>query len=127
MKKHLTLPNPLVIAHRGYSAAYPENTISAYANGDLPVTLHVTHSWGGGVAQWVESFIGADDAGVNLQLRSEGPQTGEGCGQRYSLYLGNRLETPIARWWLRRANSSCAWRLTSNSSATFSAVIPMPI
>lgn len=27
---HLTLPNPLVIAHRGYSAACPENTISAF-------------------------------------------------------------------------------------------------
>jgi glycerophosphoryl diester phosphodiesterase len=30
MKMHHTLPYPLVIAHRGYSAAYPENTISAF-------------------------------------------------------------------------------------------------
>ena len=78
-----------------------DNALTAYAAGDTPVTLHVTHSWGGGVAQWVESFIGADDKGINLQLRSEGPQTGEGCGQRYSLYLGNRLDTPVARWWLQ--------------------------
>ncbi|MGH8034757.1 MAG: hypothetical protein ACREO9_05985, partial [Lysobacterales bacterium] len=42
------------------------------------ITLHITHSWGGGVAQWVESFIAADQVGRNLQLRSEGPQTGKG-------------------------------------------------
>ena len=71
------------------------------AASDAPVTLHVTHSWGGGVARWTESFIEADDAGVNLQLRSEGPETGAGCGQRLSLHLGNRLEAPLAVWWLQ--------------------------
>ncbi len=66
-----------------------------------PVTLHITHSWGGGVAKWVESFIEADDSGVNLQLCAEGPQSGKGYGQRLALYLGNQLETPVARWWLQ--------------------------
>jgi len=64
-------------------------------------TLHVTHSWGGGVARWTESFIDADHSGVNFQLRAEGPESGAGCGQRLSLYLGNRLETPIGSWWLQ--------------------------
>ncbi len=64
-------------------------------------TLHVTHSWGGGVARWTETFIDADHAGVNFQLRAEGPETGAGCGQRLSLYLGNRLQTPVASWWLQ--------------------------
>jgi GT2 family glycosyltransferase/glycosyltransferase involved in cell wall biosynthesis len=64
-------------------------------------TLHVTHSWGGGVARWVESFIEADAEGTHFQLCAEGPESGKGCGQRLSLYFGNRLETPVARWWLQ--------------------------
>jgi GT2 family glycosyltransferase/glycosyltransferase involved in cell wall biosynthesis len=64
-------------------------------------TLHVTHSWGGGVARWTESFIEADETGLNFQLRSEAPESGAGCGQRLSLYLGNQLETPVASWWLQ--------------------------
>ena len=71
------------------------------AAGDRPVTLHVTHSWGGGVARWIETWIEADADHVNLQLRAEGPQTGQGCGQRYSLYLSNRLDAPLASWWLQ--------------------------
>jgi GT2 family glycosyltransferase/glycosyltransferase involved in cell wall biosynthesis len=69
--------------------------------GHQAVTLHVTHSWGGGVAQWVDSFIAADDAAINFQLRSEGPQSAAGCGQRYSLYFDNHLEAPVASWWLQ--------------------------
>jgi GT2 family glycosyltransferase len=75
--------------------------LAEYAAAEKPVTLHVTHSWGGGVAQWIESFIDADAGGLNLQLRSEGPQSGEGCGQRFSLYLSNRLDEPVASWWLQ--------------------------
>ncbi|MCU0988237.1 MAG: hypothetical protein MUE63_01245 [Xanthomonadales bacterium] len=64
-------------------------------------TLHVTHSWGGGVARWVESFIDADADGTHFQLCAEGPESGKGCGQRLSLYFGNRLTAPVARWWLQ--------------------------
>jgi GT2 family glycosyltransferase len=64
------------------------------------VSLHLTHSWGGGVAQWVQSFIEADPSGQHFQLRSEGPQAGQGTAQRLSLYLGNELNSPVARWWL---------------------------
>ncbi|MEM1411352.1 MAG: glycosyltransferase [Pseudomonadota bacterium] len=71
--------------------------------GSKPVTLHITHSWGGGVATWVASMIDGDSDGLHLQLRSEGPQTGQGAGQRLSLYLGNQLETPLASWWLQPA------------------------
>ncbi len=69
--------------------------------GSAPVTLHITHSWGGGVATWVHSFIEGDPGGLHLQLRSEGPQTGDGAGQRLALYLGNELRAPIAQWWLQ--------------------------
>ena len=68
---------------------------------DKPLTLHVTHSWGGGVAEWVHSFIEADQTGLNFQLCSHGPQTGEGAGQRLSLYYGNKTGTAIASWWLQ--------------------------
>ncbi len=75
--------------------------VDQYLPGEKPLTLHVTHSWGGGVAQWVQSFIEADEAGLNFQLRSEGPQSGEGAGQRLSLYYGNNTDTPITSWWLQ--------------------------
>jgi GT2 family glycosyltransferase/glycosyltransferase involved in cell wall biosynthesis len=65
------------------------------------VTLHVTHSWGGGVSLWTESFIGADAGGDHLQLRSEQTQSGSGNGQKLSLYLGKETRFPIASWWLQ--------------------------
>lgn len=65
------------------------------------MTLHISHSWGGGVTQWVESFIRAAGEGRNMQLRSEGPQSGQGAGQRLSLYLGNKADCPVASWWLQ--------------------------
>lgn len=75
---------------------------------EKPVTLHVTHSWGGGVANWVESFIAADDIGINLQLRSEQPESGGGYGQRFCLYLDNQLDAEIASWWIQPPIQSTA-------------------
>ena len=85
------------------------DAVSGFRQSEKPVTLHITHSWGGGVAKWVESYIEADDAGVNFQLRSEGPQSGKGYGQRYSLYLDNQLDAPVASWWLQPAIASTAF------------------
>jgi len=70
------------------------------AGNDEPATLHITHSWGGGVAQWLESFIQTDNYHRNFQLRSEDPRSGFGYGQKISLYAGNELSCPIASWWL---------------------------
>jgi len=71
-----------------------------------PATLHVTHSWGGGVALWTRTFIEHEDRTRHLQLRSEGPQSGQGHGQRLALYAGNRLDCPLAQWWLQPAIQS---------------------
>ena len=71
-------------------------------------TLHITHSWGGGVAQWLNSFIRTDNNHQHLQLRSEDPQSGQGYGQRLSLYASNELRCPIASWWLQPAVESVA-------------------
>ena len=67
---------------------------------NTPATLHITHSWGGGVAQWLKSFIETDSKHLHFQLRTEAPQTGRGYGQRMCLYLGNELRCPVASWWL---------------------------
>ncbi|MDT8321479.1 MAG: glycosyltransferase [Xanthomonadales bacterium] len=75
--------------------------LAGLAAAEQAATLHVTHSWGGGVAQWVASFIDSSGSAANLQLRSEGPESGRGAGQRLSLYLGNRLDRPLAQWWLQ--------------------------
>jgi len=71
-----------------------------------PATLHITHSWGGGVAQWLESFIETDKGHPHFQLRSEDPQSGHGFGQKLSLYAGNELRCPIASWWMMPAIKS---------------------
>ena len=84
------------------------SAVADFQQAQKPVTLHITHSWGGGVAKWVESFIQADENGVNLQLRSEEPESGKGYGQRLSLYLDNQLEAPVASWWLQPAIRSTA-------------------
>ncbi len=68
---------------------------------DQPATLHITHSWGGGVARWLQSFVEADSGHRHFQLRSESPQSGCGYGQKLSLYAGNELRCPVASWWLQ--------------------------
>ena len=68
---------------------------------EKPATLHITHSWGGGVAQWLKSFITADSGHRHFQLRSENPQSACGYGQKLSLYAGNELRCPVASWWLQ--------------------------
>jgi hypothetical protein len=77
-----------------------KSALNDFRRDQKPVTLHITHSWGGGVAKWVESFIEADGNTVNFQFRSEEVESGKGYGQRFSLYLGNQLEAPVATWWL---------------------------
>ncbi|MFT5139872.1 MAG: GT2 family glycosyltransferase/glycosyltransferase involved in cell wall biosynthesis [Lysobacterales bacterium] len=70
-------------------------------NHSKPPTLHVTHSWGGGVALWTSTFIRFDQSSSHFQLRSEGVQSGHGTGQKLSLYAANELSFPIASWWLQ--------------------------
>lgn len=76
------------------------------AGENKPATLHITHSWGGGVGQWLKSFIHTDHEHRHFQLRSESPQTGKGYGQKICLYAGNELRCPIASWWLSPAIES---------------------
>jgi GT2 family glycosyltransferase/glycosyltransferase involved in cell wall biosynthesis len=90
-----------------------QRDLDRFADPRSAVTLHVTHSWGGGVERWVESFVDADAGGLHFQLRAEGPESGKGAGQRLALYLGNRLEAPIAVWWLQPPIRSATARATA--------------
>jgi len=52
--------------------------------GDAPLTLHVAHSWGGGVWRWIEDFIaGSETPQLVLVAVSDGP--GQVCGRRLQL------------------------------------------
>ncbi len=75
--------------------------LPAVGSDGRPVTLHVSHSWGGGVTQWVRTFIEHDGDSAHLQLISEGAQSGQGHGQRIVLYAGNRLDCPLDSWWIQ--------------------------
>lgn len=76
-------------------------TLPAIYAKDKPATLHITHSWGGGVSQWLKWFIEADNRRVHFQLRSETAQSGQLFGQKLSLYASNELRCPVASWWLQ--------------------------
>ena len=90
------------------AAAGTVESFSARALAGDEVCLHVTHSWGGGVARWVDSFIDADASCLHLQLRSEGPKSGDGAGQRLALYAGTLTGHPLASWWLEPVIASTA-------------------
>ncbi|HKX54767.1 MAG TPA: glycosyltransferase, partial [Xanthomonadales bacterium] len=66
-------------------------------------TLHITHSWGGGVARWVSNLIDTDTDGLHFQLRSERAESGRGAGQKLALYAGNELGAALASWNLQPA------------------------
>ncbi len=63
-----------------------------------PVQLHVGHSWGGGVGQWMSDFIAADCHNNHLVLRSIGDRTG--FGQTIALYGDAGMDSPIRSWTL---------------------------
>jgi glycosyltransferase involved in cell wall biosynthesis len=69
--------------------------------GGKPATLHITHSWGGGVSQWLKSYIDSDEEQIHFQLRSELAQSSHAYGQKFCLYAGKELCCPIASGWLQ--------------------------
>ncbi len=54
---------------------------------DKPVVLHVTHSWGGGIARWIDDQCRHDDQAHHLVLASGGHRDGLEHGQELSLFL----------------------------------------
>ena len=62
----------------------------------LPVQLHVGHSWGGGLARWMEDYTAADDLHHSLVLRSLGDLSA--FGQSIGLFAGADTIRPIKTW-----------------------------
>lgn len=86
--------------------AMPLDSFTAPGHKNQPVTLHITHSWGGGVSQWVNAYIESSQNEYHLQLKSLEPQSGQGFGQALGLYLGSDDQALIRQWWLQPAISS---------------------
>lgn len=59
----------------------------------LPVRLHVTHSWGGGLGRWVEDFTESDQHHHTLVLRSIGIPGAP--GQALALYDSAAMRKPL--------------------------------
>lgn len=53
-----------------------------------PVTLHVAHSWGGGVWQWIDDVSAGDPSSVHLVLVAVSDPDGRTCGRRLELRAG---------------------------------------
>ena len=53
---------------------------------ERPVTLHISHDWGGGVARWITDIVDADQVGHHLVLASGGHPRGTVHGQVLRLY-----------------------------------------
>jgi len=62
----------------------------------LPVILHIGHSWGGGLARWIENYIEADTQHNHLVLRSIGDLTA--YGQQVALYSSAEMRVPLRSW-----------------------------
>ncbi|MFL6414072.1 MAG: glycosyltransferase [Bryobacteraceae bacterium] len=87
-------------AHQGDGDACPIHTVMP---GTLP-TLHVSHSWGGGIDRWLAEYADADQVNENLVLKAHGPQGRYGTELR--LYRYGRLGTipeVLGTWQLKPA------------------------
>ena len=73
-------------------------SVPELAEVDQPLTLHITHSWGGGVTRWIRDQCMADGAGRHLLLAAGGRQDGREHGQRLRLYSGQADAAPLAEW-----------------------------
>lgn len=61
-----------------------------------PATLHVCHSWGGGLNQWVEDYGVADPQSQNLILKSVGDRAA--YGRSIALFSSQSADVPIKVW-----------------------------
>lgn len=77
--------------------------------------LHISHSWGGGLARWISDFCAADEQHTHLILKSVG--TREAGAQALALYLG-AAPVPLKQWSLTTPIQS-----TSQGSHEYRAIL----
>ncbi|MGY6553081.1 MAG: glycosyltransferase [Wenzhouxiangella sp.] len=68
-----------------------------------PVTLHISHDWGGGIPRWIGDLIAADPAGHHLVLAASGDPDGTVHGQALRLYAGGPGSGLVQEWTLTPA------------------------
>ncbi|HEY7905720.1 MAG TPA: hypothetical protein VIC53_02235, partial [Wenzhouxiangella sp.] len=65
-----------------------------------PVTLHISHDWGGGIARWIQDLHHHDSTGHHLVLASAAPPDSAQYGQKLVLYAHGPGHAPIQEFWL---------------------------
>lgn len=65
-----------------------------------PVILHITHSWGGGVARWVEDYCRHDEHHTHLVLQSRGFWKNKQYGTQLTLHQLQPDGPQLSEWWL---------------------------
>lgn len=66
--------------------------------GPEPVQLHIAHSWGGGIQQWIKDYAQHDASRVNLVLRSAGQWHRKSYGQVLELSAADGKGPLLGRW-----------------------------
>lgn len=66
---------------------------------ELPVQLHLSHSWGGGVWRWVQDYCSHDKQCINLVLRSIGEIGLHGQQMELSIFIFGQLVS-VRKWQL---------------------------
>jgi len=64
----------------------------------LPVTLHIAHAWGGGIARWISDQCEHDPKGHHLVLAAAGLQDGKEHGQWLKLYARSPGQGLLREW-----------------------------
>lgn len=68
-----------------------------------PVTLHITHHWGGGIARWIDDVIAGDDDGLHLVLAAGSDEQDRRHGQWLRLYAAGAERGCLRDWQLSPA------------------------
>lgn len=84
----------------GEAGEWGANAVPQARKALMPVQLHITHCWGGGLGKWVRDMCEADSARHNLVLRAIG--TWGGFGHRVSLYASHEMGAPLREWHLEQ-------------------------
>ncbi len=72
--------------------------IRAVTPGTRP-TLHISHSWGGGIERWLSEFADADQVNENLVLKAHGPPGSYGSELRLYRYGGIGTAAEVLGTW----------------------------
>ena len=73
-----------------------------------PVTLHISHAWGGGIQRWIADQCRGDADGLHLVLSAAGRQDGQEHGQRLCLWALGPEQGLIGEWPLSPAIADSA-------------------